>query len=125
MPRRAATTRWCWSTARRSGGRRGGAGVAGGVPEPVVVLGHTHMPFDRLAAGRRVVNPGSVGMPYGHPGAAWALLGPGIWLRRTRYDTAAAAEVIAASRYPDGAAWAREYVLHHYSDTEALTAFTE
>jgi hypothetical protein len=30
-----------------------------------------------------------------------------------------------ASRYPDGAAWAREYVLRHYSDTEALTAFTE
>jgi diadenosine tetraphosphatase ApaH/serine/threonine PP2A family protein phosphatase len=69
-----------------------------------VVCGHTHMPFDRLAAGRRVVNPGSVGMPYGPP---------------------AAAEVIQASGYPDGAAWAREYVLHHYSDTEALTAFTE
>ena len=33
--------------------------------------------------------------------------------------------MIAASGYPDGAAWAREYVLHHYSDTEALTAFTE
>jgi hypothetical protein len=83
------------------------------------------MQFDRLAAGRRIVNPGSVGMPYGPPGAHWALLGPGIWLRRTRYDTAAAAEVIAASRYPDGAAWAREYVLHHHSDTEALTAFTQ
>jgi putative phosphoesterase len=90
-----------------------------------VVFGHTHMQFDRLAAGRRVVNPGSVGMPYGPPGAHWALLGRGIWLRRTSYDTAAAAKVIEASRYPDGAAWAREYVLHHYSDTEALTAFTE
>ena len=33
--------------------------------------------------------------------------------------------MIAASRYPDGAVWAREYVLHHYSYTEALTAFTE
>lgn len=53
------------------------------------------------------------------------MLGQGIWLRRTRYDTAAAAEVIQASGYPDGAAWAREYVLHHYSDTEALTAFTQ
>ena len=96
-----------------------------GAEVETVVCGHTHMPFDRLAAGRRAVNPGSVGMPYGPPGAHWALLGPGIWLRRTRYDTAAAAEVIAASRYPDGAAWAREYVLGHYSDTEALTAFTE
>jgi len=33
-----------------------------------VVCGHTHMPFDRLAAGRRVINPDSVGMPYGPPG---------------------------------------------------------
>jgi putative phosphoesterase len=96
-----------------------------GAEVETVVCGHTHMPFDRLAAGRRVVNPGSVGMPYGPPGAHWALLGQGICLRRTRYDAAAAAEVIGASGYPDGAAWAREYVLHHYADTEALTAFTE
>jgi predicted phosphodiesterase len=91
----------------------------------VVVCGHTHMQFDRLAAGRRVINPGSVGMPYGPPGAHWALLGPDAVLRRTEYDTAAAAKVIAASRYPDGAEWADEYVLRHYSDTEALAAFTE
>jgi len=90
-----------------------------------VVCGHTHMQFDRLAAGRRVINPGSVGMPYGPPGAHWALLGPGVVLRRTEYDTTAAAAQIAASRYPGGAEWAREYVLSHYSDTEALAAFTE
>jgi predicted phosphodiesterase len=96
-----------------------------GADARTVVCGHTHMQFDRLAAGRRVINPGSVGMPYGPPGAHWALLGPDIRLRRTRYDTAAAAEGIAASRYPDGAEWAREYVLNHYSDTEALAAFTE
>jgi putative phosphoesterase len=91
----------------------------------VVVCGHTHMQFDRLAAGRRIINPGSVGMPYGPPGAHWALLGSHVRLRRTRYDATAAAEVIAASRYADGGEWAREYVLSHYSDTEALAAFTE
>ncbi len=90
----------------------------------VVVCGHTHMQFDRLAAGRRVINPGSVGMPYGPPGAHWALLGPDVVLRRTEYDTAAAAREIQASRYPEGGEWAREYVLSHYSDTEALAAFT-
>jgi diadenosine tetraphosphatase ApaH/serine/threonine PP2A family protein phosphatase len=37
------------------------------VEEQTVVCGHTHMPFDRLAGGRRVINPGSVGMPYGRP----------------------------------------------------------
>ena len=99
--------------------------VLAGVTERTVCLGHTHMQFDRLAAGRRVVNPGSVGMPYGPPGAHWALLGPGVSLRRTPYDTNAAAQAISASRYADGGEWAREYVLRHYSDTEALAAFTE
>ncbi len=90
-----------------------------------VVCGHTHMQFDRLAAGRRVINPGSVGMPYGPPGAHWAMLGSQVVLRRTEYDTTAAAETITASRYPQGGEWAREYVLSHYSDAEALAAFTE
>jgi hypothetical protein len=64
-------------------------------------------------------------MPYGPPGAHWAVLGSDVMLRRTEYDTTAAAEVIAASRYPRAGEWAREYVLSHYSDTEALAAFTE
>ena len=35
----------------------------------VIVCGHTHMQFDRPAGGRRIVNAGSVGMPFGEPGA--------------------------------------------------------
>jgi predicted phosphodiesterase len=95
-----------------------------GVDAGVVVCGHTHMPFDRLVGGRRVVNPSSVGMPYGHPGAGWALLGPDVMLRRTSYDAGAAARIIGGSRYPGAQQWAAEYVLNHYSDTEALEAFT-
>lgn len=34
-----------------------------------VVCGHTHTPFTRLVDRRLVVNPGSVGMPYGRVGA--------------------------------------------------------
>ncbi|WP_019544017.1 hypothetical protein [Streptomyces sulphureus] len=33
------------------------------------------MPFVRLVGGRLLVNPGSVGMPYGREGAHRALLG--------------------------------------------------
>jgi predicted phosphodiesterase len=95
-----------------------------GVDAGVVVCGHTHMPFDRLVGGRRVVNPSSVGMPYGHPGAGWALLGPDVMLRRTSYDAESAARIIGASRHPGAQQWAAEYVLNHYSDTEALEAFT-
>jgi predicted phosphodiesterase len=100
------------------------ADVLDGVDAGVVVCGHTHMPFDRLVGGRRVVNPSSVGMPYGHPDAGWALLGPDVMLRRTNYDAEAAARIIGASWYPGAPQWAAEYVLNHYSDTEALEAFT-
>ena len=55
------------------------AQVLGGLAEAVrtVVCGHTHMPFVRLVDRRLVVNPGSVGMPYGRIGGAWALLHDG------------------------------------------------
>ena len=71
------------------------------VPEGVVVHAHTHVQYERTVAGRRLVNPGSVGMPYeGVPGAYWALLGPDVELRRTEYDLDAAAERFRASDDP-------------------------
>lgn len=77
------------------------AGLLGAVDAQVVVCGHTHMQYDRtLASGLRVVNPGSVGMPYeGARGAYWALLGPDVEFRRTEYDveaTVAAVELLQA-----------------------------
>ena len=66
------------------------------------MCGHTHHQFDRRIGDTRVVNAGSIGMPYeGRPGAYWALLGPDVELRRTEYDFAAAAEAIRATSYPD------------------------
>ncbi len=56
------------------------------------VCGHTHMQFDRMIGNVRVVNAGSVGMPFGEPGADWLLLGPGVKLCHTHYDLVAAAE---------------------------------
>jgi diadenosine tetraphosphatase ApaH/serine/threonine PP2A family protein phosphatase len=101
------------------------ADALAGVSAGTACFGHTHMPFDRLFDKRRLVNPGSVGMPYGHAGAAWALLGPDVTLRRTEYDAEAAAEAIGASGLANAQEWASEYVLQHYSDAEALEAFTK
>jgi predicted phosphodiesterase len=57
-----------------------------GVDADLVVVGHTHMQFDRTIASVRVVNPGSVGMAYeDEPGAYWALLGPTVEHRRTAF----------------------------------------
>ncbi|MER7439246.1 metallophosphoesterase family protein [Micromonospora avicenniae] len=102
------------------------AEVFADVPPEVrtVVCGHTHMPFTRLVDRRLVVNPGSVGMPYGGPGAYWALLGPGVQLRRTDFDVdAACARVAAESTYPDAAGFADEYLRSRHSDSDALAVF--
>lgn len=69
------------------------AELAAHVDEATLVTGHTHLQFDRTVAGRRSINPGSVGLPYheGAPGIAhWALLGPDVELRQTAYDVAEA-----------------------------------
>lgn len=71
-----------------------------GLGASLVVCGHTHMQFDRMIGSTRVVNSGSVGMPFGRTGADWLLLGPGVELRNTSYDLAAAAERIRATEYP-------------------------
>jgi len=96
------------------------------IAEPTVVTGHTHMPFDRLAAGRRVINAGSVGLQYGHHGASWAMLGPDITLRRTRYDADAAAAILrSAARDLPGIEGFTANVRSPASADEALKAFTQ
>ncbi|WP_225824516.1 metallophosphoesterase family protein [Streptomyces naphthomycinicus] len=102
------------------------AEVFTGLPPGIgtVVCGHTHMPYVRLAHGRLVVNPGSVGMPYGRPGAHWCLLGPGTDLRVTRYDIpAAVARLTRDCAYPDIAAWADYFLYARATDTEVLEAW--
>lgn len=58
-----------------------------------VVFGHTHLPVDREQHGIRLVNPGSVGMPFdGDQRASWALLHDDgrVEHRRVAYDVDAA-----------------------------------
>ncbi len=93
------------------------------VEQPVVVCGHTHMQFDRAAAGKRVVNAGSVGMPYeGQSGAYWALLGPDVELKRTLYDFQDAAALVGASGCPYAADFARD-IVQPPTRKEAITLF--
>lgn len=93
------------------------------VRQSVVVCGHTHMQFDRVINGTRVVNAGSVGMPYGETGAYWLLLGPEIIPRRTPYDLEQAAARIRASGYPAAQDFADNNVLHLPSEAEAIELF--
>jgi diadenosine tetraphosphatase ApaH/serine/threonine PP2A family protein phosphatase len=73
-----------------------------GVAEASIVTAHTHMQYDRRVGEIRLLNPGSVGLPYEpEPGYAyWALLGPGVELRRTPYDLDAALGRMRAAEMP-------------------------
>ena len=88
---------------------------------PLVVCGHTHMQFDRTIGKTRVVNAGSVGMPFGEPGADWLLLGPDVELRHTAYDLARAAERMRATTYPED--FAARYVLNPPAAEQMLDVF--
>ncbi len=94
-----------------------------GLAADAVVCGHTHMQFDRRVGATRVVNAGSVGMPFGEPGAYWLLLASGVELRQTAYDLAGAADRIRASDYPDRESFAARSVLNPQSETEMLELF--
>ncbi len=95
-----------------------------GINASVVVCGHTHMQFDRMVGRTRVVNAGSVGMPFGQAGADWLVLGPDVALRHTTYDLAKAAERIRATSYPQAEDFAARNVLQPPSEMEMLELFT-
>lgn len=95
-----------------------GLGVA------TVVCGHTHMQFDRMVGSTRVVNAGSVGMPFGEPGADWLLLDGGVRLQHTSYDLTEAAERIRKTSYPLAEDFAAHNVLRPPPEAKMLEVFT-
>jgi len=96
-----------------------------GLEVTMVVCGHTHMQFDITAGAVRVVNAGSVGMPFGAPGADWLLLGPGVELRHTDYDLDAAAARIRATQYPKAEDFATRNLLRPPSEEQILAAYAQ
>jgi predicted phosphodiesterase len=95
-----------------------------GIGVPVVVCGHKHMQFDRRVGTVRVVNAGSVGMPFAQPpGAHWLLLGPDVKLRQTAYDLEAAAARIRATGFPQAETLAVRYVLQPPPEAEMLERY--
>ncbi|MGQ0733157.1 MAG: metallophosphoesterase family protein [Acidobacteriota bacterium] len=99
--------------------------VFGAQTDPLVVCGHTHIAFDRRVGRTRVVNAGSVGMPFGTPGAHWLLLGPDVELKCTDYDREAACARIRASGYPQAEEFATRYVLDPPSEREMQERFEQ
>lgn len=81
---------------------------AAGFDYPVIVCGHTHVPRSlKLADGRLVVNPGSVGLPFeiGSPDVRYGIVekrraGWNAELRSVAYDHVAAARLAVDRGYP-------------------------
>jgi putative phosphoesterase len=84
--------------------------ICADVAEDVIVCGHTHHQFDRTLAGKRIVNAGSVGLAYeGEPGiACWAMLGPEVELRRSRFDQVVARRRFEQAGFPRAGEFADE-----------------
>ena len=100
------------------------AQLFGPVDAELVICGHTHMQFDRRVDALRIVNAGSVGMPYGEPGAYWAMLGAtGVVLQRTDYDLESAARRIRAKDWPIAEQFAAENVLTVPTVEQAMGVF--
>jgi len=97
--------------------------IFAGLNVPLVVCGHTHMQFDRMIGRTRVVNAGSVGMPFGNAGADWLLLGSEVEFRHSSYDVAEAAERIRKTDYPQAEDFVARYILQPPSEEEMLKAF--
>jgi predicted phosphodiesterase len=89
----------------------------------LVVCGHTHMQFDRRVGKTRVVNAGSVGMPFGEPGADWLLLDEDVRLQHTTYDLAKAAERIRKTGYPRAQEFAENHVLDPPTEERMIEVF--
>jgi predicted phosphodiesterase len=105
-------------------------GAFAGVTAAVVVCGHTHLPFDRMVGSIRVVNAGSVGMPFGRTGADWLLLdgerrGAPAALRHTDYDLAVASDRIGRTAYPQAADFAERYVRTAPGEAAVLAAYAK
>jgi len=98
--------------------------VFDGLGVSLVACGHTHMQFDRMIGTTRVVNAGSVGMPFGRTGADWLLLGPDVQLRHTTYDLAEAAARMQESTFPRAAEFAATSILNPPSESQVLELFT-
>lgn len=76
----------------------------------MIVCGHTHIPMDRMIDGMRVINAGSVGLPFdGDPRACYAIISKlaiddvsliQVQLHRVTYDIEKAVEQFYAVNYP-------------------------
>ena len=98
--------------------------IFAGVREDLVICGHTHMQFDRMVGKTRVINAGSIGMPFGKTGADWLLLGPSVEFRHTNYNLEQIAVPIRGIENSVTREFLEQYILHPPSEEQILQAYS-
>ena len=76
-----------------------------GVDSDVIILGHTHVPMERILQSKLIINPGGVGQPRDRdPKAAYAILDlegePKVEFKRVKYDVELASAKILEAELP-------------------------
>jgi predicted phosphodiesterase len=96
--------------------------AAAGVDADLILVGHTHLPVVLDLGGKRMVNPGSVGLPRdGDPRASYAVIEEGEpVLRRAPYDVEKTIADLRAWGLPDDVTRSLERL---YRGGEPLTPF--
>jgi diadenosine tetraphosphatase ApaH/serine/threonine PP2A family protein phosphatase len=89
-----------------------------------IVIGHTHHQFDRTVGDLRIVNAGSVGMPYeGEVAAFWTIVEDGEPRpMRTPIDVERAVRETRASAWPHARAFVDENLLQAVSREHAIAS---
>ena len=81
----------------------------------MVCVGHSHMQFNLQVGEKRVVNPGSLGLPRdGDPRAAYAVIEDGrVELKRVPYPVDRAIAAVEGTAWPDRAKQMMSHVFRH------------
>jgi putative phosphoesterase len=98
-----------------------------GASEGTVVIGHTHHQFDRRASRVRVINAGSVGMPYeGEVAAFWTVIEDGEpQFRKSPFDVARAIASVEASDWPQASEFVAENLRSAVTREEAIASLED
>lgn len=99
---------------------------AAGEVKGIIVCGHTHVQFDHDIGDIRLVNAGSVGMPYEDvPGAYWTLFDTDITPRRTSYSVEEAVISINESGCPHAKEFFVDTLINSPGREDALEHFAQ
>lgn len=90
-----------------------------GVQESYIICGHTHIQFELSLPNKKIINAGSIGMPFSNQfGAQWLWLDDSrVEYKRTIFNQQAAIQLISQTEYP----FKNEFIANNLRSTISLS----